>query len=203
MKAKAISIVLALALISCVSGSKGEKFESALTEGNFTQAEIVLKEMSSDEGKYRYAQILIDEYLSLEELDKAIYVYEHITPSHCSRYELQYSTMHVSDGYEVSVTEKLRKALIRADRFDDAWRYYPLDFDNENYAGNGSSYSRYMSDVIVYLCGKDRKHEAQMFLNNNIHWFMNNVDNGQHGEKYLQFSYLNMKTQFQEIINTY
>jgi hypothetical protein len=49
----------------------------------------------------------------------------------------------------------------------------------------------------------NRKAEAKTFLNNNVHWFLINVDNGEWGEDYQQYSYANMKSQLQELINTY
>lgn len=197
-----VSIVLAvLVLISCTS--QAEKFESAFSEGNLTEAETILKEMKAEDGKYRFAQMLIEEYLSLDEVDRAIYVYERLTPHHCSRYEMNFDNLYGHNGYEVAMTAKLRKALVKSDRFEEAWEYYPLEYESVEYAGNGISYFRYMSDVIVHLCGNNRRSEAQMFLNNNIHWFRTNVDNVEWGHDYPQYTYTNMKTQLQEIINTY
>jgi hypothetical protein len=147
--------------------------------------------------------MLIEEYLSIDELDKAIHVYERITPYHCSRYEMQWDNLYGLDGYEVAVTAKFRKALIKADRFEEAWEYYPLEYETETYAGNASSYFRYMSDVIVHLCSNDRKPEAQLFLNRHVNWFRTNVDNGEWGKDYPQYSYASMKSELQDIINTY
>ena len=190
-----------LAILSCTSPA--EKFETALSEGNLTEAETILKDMKSEDGKYRFARILIEEYLSLDELDRALHVYERITPYHSSRYDMKFESLYGHDGYEVAMTAKLRKALVKADRFDEAWEYYPLEYKTVEYAGNGGSYFRYMSDVIVHLCSMNRKAEAQTFLNNHIHWFMNNVDNGEWGKDYPQYSYIHMKSQLYEIINTY
>lgn len=187
----------------CSGGAQASEFEEAFSEGNLSEAEAILKNLYAEDGKYKYAQMLIDEYLSLDELDKAINVYERVTPYHCSRYEMAYDSMYGHDGYELAVTAKLRKALVKADRFEEAWEYYPLEYESVEYAGNGISYFRYMSDVIVHLCSKNRKDEAQTFLNNNVHWFLINVDNGEWGKDYQQYSYVNMKSQLQELINTY
>ena len=188
-------------LVSCAS--QAEKFESAFEEGNLKEAETILKDIKADNGKYRFALMLIEEYLSLDEIDRAIYVYERITPNHCSRYNMKWDNLYGHDGYEVAATAKLRKALVKADRFEEAWEYYPLEYETVEYAGNGNSYFRYMSDVIVHLCSNNRRSEAQVFLNNNVHWFRTNVDNGEWGHSYPQYSYINMKSQLQEIINTY
>lgn len=201
MKRVILYTLSVLAFISCTSQT--DKFEAALSEGNLTEAETILKDMGVEDGKYRFARILIEEYLSLDELDKAIYVYERITSNHCSRYEMKFDGLYGHDGYEVVVTAKLRKGLVKADRFEEAWEYYPLEYETEEYAGNGGSYFRYMSDVIIHLCSMNRKTEAQIFLNNNVHWFRTNVDNGEWGDKHSQYSYTNMKSQLQEIINTY
>ena len=189
------------ALVSCAT--QADKFEVAFSEGNLTEAQTILKDIKAEKGKYRYAQMLIEEYLSLDEIDKAVYVYEKITPNHCSRYHMKWGNLYSHDGYEEAVTAKLRKVLVKADRFEEAWEYYPLEYETVEYAGNGISYFRYMSDVIVHLCSNNRRPEAQMFLNNNIHWFRTNVDNGEWGHSYPQYSYVNMKSQLQEIINTY
>ena len=194
-----VSIVFIL--VSCAS--QAEKFEAAFNEGSYTEAETILKEISAENGKYRFARMLIEEYLSFDEIDKAIYVYERLTPYHCSRYEMKFDSLYGHDKYEVDVTAKLRKALVKSDRFEEAWEYYPLEYETVEYAGNGISYFRYMSDVIVHLCSNNRRSEAQIFLNNNVHWFRTNVDNGEWGKDYPQYTYVNMKSQLQEIINTY
>lgn len=201
MKKIVLSVLLVLIFISCTS--QAEKFEAALYAGNLTEAETILKDIEADYGRHVYAQMLIEEYLSIDELDKAIHVYERITPYHCSRYEMQWDNLYGLDGYEVAVTAKFRKALIKADRFEEAWEYYPLEYETETYAGNASSYFRYMSDVIVHLCSNDRKPEAQLFLNRHVNWFRTNVDNGEWGKDYPQYSYASMKSELQDIINTY
>lgn len=183
--------------------SPADKFEKALYEGNLAEAESILREIDADCGRHIYAKMLIEEYLSQNELDKAILVYERITPYHCSRYQMNFDNLYGLDGYEIAVTAKLRKALVKADRFEEAWDYYPLEYESETYAGNASSYFRYMSDVIVHLCSQNRKSEAQMFLNSHVNWFRANVDNGEWGEDYPQYSYVNMKSQLQDIIDTY
>lgn len=195
------SVLALLLLVSCTS--QAEKFEAAFSDGNLTEAETILKDVKAEDGKYRFAQMLIEEYLSLDEVDRAIYVYERLTPHHCSRYKMKFDNLYGHNGYEVAMTAKLRKALVKSDRFEEAWEYYPLEYESVEYAGNGISYFRYMSDVIVHLCSNNRRSEAQMFLNNNIHWFRTNVDNGEWGHDYPQYTYTNMKTQLQEIINTY
>ena len=201
MKKIVLSVLLVLIFISCTS--QAEKFEAALYAGNLTEAGTILKDIEADYGRHVYAQMLIEEYLSIDELDKAIHVYERITPYHCSRYEMQWDNLYGLDGYEVAVTAKFRKALIKADRFEEAWEYYPLEYETETYAGNASSYFKYMSDVIVHLCNKDRKPEAQLFLNSHVNWFRANVDNGKWGKDYPQYSYASMKSELQDIINTY
>ena len=116
---------------------------------------------------------------------------------------MQWDNLYGLDGYEVAVTAQFRKALIKADRFEEAWEYNPLEYETETNAGNASSYFRYMSDVIVHLCSNDRKPEAQLFLNRHGNWFRTNVDNGEWGKDYPQYSYASMKSELQDIINTY
>ena len=201
MKKIVLSVLLVLIFISCTS--QAEKFEAALYAGNLTEAGTILKDIEPDHGRHVYAQMLIEEYLSIDELDKAIHVSDRITPYHCSRYEMQWDNLYGLGRYEFAVTAKFRKALIKADRFEEAWEYYPLEYETETYAGNASSYFRYMSDVIVHLCSNDRKPEAQLFLNRHVNWFRTNVDNGEWGKDYPQYSYASMKSELQDIINTY
>ena len=73
MKKIVLSVLLVLIFISCTS--QAEKFEAALYAGNLTEAETILKDIEADYGRHVYAQMLIEEYLSIDELDKAIHVY--------------------------------------------------------------------------------------------------------------------------------
>lgn len=72
MKKIVLSVLLVLIFISCTS--QAEKFEAALYAGNLTEAETILKDIEADYGRHVYAQMLIEEYLSIDELDKAIHV---------------------------------------------------------------------------------------------------------------------------------
>ncbi len=103
--------------------------------------------------------------------------------------------------YERYVTAKLYKALIEADRFEDAWQYHPLEYEDRNYPGNGGCYYGYMTDVIAYLCQHNRQSEAQRFFDKNIIWFKKNVDNSKWGNEYQQYSYSNMRSQLQAQVN--
>ena len=60
--------------------SCGSSFENLLSEGKYVQAEKVLKRMNGDISpqKYDYAEMLIREYIELEEYDKALNVHSHI-----------------------------------------------------------------------------------------------------------------------------
>jgi hypothetical protein len=71
-------------LLSCQSPA--DKMECALNNGELSRVEALLADMSGRE-MYSYASRLIDEYLAIGNVDKAIYVFNYLTP-HCSMYEI-------------------------------------------------------------------------------------------------------------------
>lgn len=203
---RVVVIIFAMLLaMGCGGGtSKTEKnnaaeFYRALDAGNISEAKSLLYDVEGDE-LYRCAEMLIEEYIAVGDVQNAISVYERNTPDHCSTYEMQYHYNH--NGYENRVTKLLYDALIEADDFETAWRYHELEYDSANYAGNGGCYFGYISDVLIHLCQQVRTLEAQQFLDKHSLWFLKNVDNGEWGEEYPQYSYNRMLQEFQLIINT-
>lgn len=197
-------ILAAIFAVGCGGGASkstnngAAEFYRALDAGNISEAKSLLYDVTGDE-LYRCAEMLIEEYIAVEDIQGAISVYERCTPDHCSTYEMQYHYNH--DGYENRVTKLLYDALIEADDFERAWMYHHLEYNDPNYAGNGGCYFGYVSDVLVHLCQQGRILEAQQFLDKHGLWFMKNVDNGEWGEDYPSYYYADMVHKLQSIIN--
>ena len=68
---------------------------------------------------YRFAQ-------TREEFDKAVYVYEKITPEHCSNYNMRWPSLYghgASGQYEIVVTALFRKVFTEIGDYDKVWQY--------------------------------------------------------------------------------
>lgn len=196
----ALCLVVACAATACTL-SPTAKCEAALTEGNLKEAEAHLKQID-DGGKRRYyGGLLIDEYLAVENIDRAIYVFDKIT-GHCSMYDMQWSHK-TGAGYTQTYSKNIYNALIKAGRYDEAWSYHSLSYESENYPGNSPDYFAYMVDVITHLCTNNRKAEAQRFVTTHIHWFTKNVDNHEWGKDYPQYCKSIMHSQLLDILNSF
>lgn len=194
-------ISTALTFVAC-GPSPREQFDVAVANGELSNALKILPDIEQKDGFYLCCTTLIDEYLAIGNIDKAIYVFDKVS-SHCSMYEMQYESLHSTARYTNKNSKKIYKKLIAADRFEDAWAYHPLSYDSENYPGNAPEYFGYIADVITHLCVNNRKAEAQMFLNTHIHWFTKNVDNHQWGKDYPQYSKNIMHGQLLEVLNSF
>ncbi len=174
-------------------------FQVALANGNLDKAKEILSESPS----YSRAQSLIEAYIANDDVDNAIYVYENVGPSHCSRYEMNFS-MYCHGEYEKTCMKLIYEKLIEHKQFDKAWGYHPLDYEGDTYVGNASCYYQYMTDVIISLCKKGEKSEAKKFINEKSLWFEKYVDNGDFREDYMKdFSYTVAKQKLLRIINNY
>ena len=194
-------ISTALTFVAC-GPSPREQFDVAVANGELSDALKILPEIERKDGFYFCCTSLIDEYLAIGNIDKAIYVFDKVS-SHCSMYDMQYEGLHSTARYTKENSKKIYKKLIAADRFEDAWAYHPLSYNSENYPGNAPDYFAYMADVITHLCTHNRKAEAQMFLNTHIHWFTKNVDNHKWGKDYPQYSKNIMHSQLLDVLNSF
>ena len=204
MHLKYFPLLTALLLLMGCTASTSPKdvkaeFLSTLDAGNITEARSMLYKIEG-ETLYQCAELLINEYIALDDVQSAIAVYERSTPNHCSTYDMKWAT-YSHNGYENRVTELLYNALIKADDFEGAWKYHPLEYETPTYAGNGGSYFAYISDVLIHLCQQGRKTEAQQFLDKHSLWFLKNVDNGEWGNKYPMYHYDKVLLPLQSIIN--
>lgn len=160
------------------------RFDSLIVDGEYKEAERVLEQMKG-ENREKCADILIKEYLDIEEYDKAYEVYSNICKG--------------------SSKELLRKAFMEIGDYDKVWilspkeKYYDADSPHQ-----ASDYYKFMSDVILYLCSENNKAEANKFLNHYSFWFYTRIDSSTYySEYYPNFHYDVVKSNLQRIINTY
>ena len=188
----------AVLFLSCESSV--EKMDVALSNGELSKAESLLSGMSGSK-MYRYSSRLIDEYLSIGNVDKAIRVFNDLTP-HCLMSEIQYTELYSSASYTKENAKKIYKALLDAERYDECWDFHPLNYDTETYPGNAPNYFSYMSDVITHLCARGKADMAYRFMMQKRVWFLNNVDNHKWGHEYPENSYSIMCNKLVEVYNS-
>lgn len=195
---------------SCITGvsnvwnrfvSTHEEVIEAIDEGHLSKAKELLPGAKGRE-LYRCAQLLIEEYIAIDDVKNAVYVFERITPNHCSTYEMQWDHYATAD-YTKAVTTMLYNALIKQGEYEQAWKYHKLEYEDVDYPGNASCYYSYITDVLETLCKNKQIREAQGFLDDHISWFRRNVDNAKYGESYQEYSYRRMKEKLQLFIDEY
>ena len=193
-------VVLCSAMLLLACSSPAEKMEKAMSEGELSKAEELLTEMSRKQ-KYDYASRLIDEYLAVGNVDKAIYVFNHITP-HCSMAEIKFSSLYSTASYTQENAKKIYKALLAEERYDECWSFHPLSYETETYPGNAHDYFSYMCDVVEHMCVNGQTDKARKFIAHKSLWFMNNVDNHQWGHKYPDYTYSIMCSKLNQVFNS-
>ena len=174
-----VAFIAALTFESCSTN-----FEKLIESGKYKEAEEALERMKG-ENQNKYADILIKEYLDLEEYDKAYDAYFNICKG--------------------SSKTLLRKTFMETGDYDKVWALSPkekyFDADSPN---NADYYYKFMSDVILYLCSENNKAEANKFLNHYSFWFYTRIDSSSYySENYPDFRYEVVKSNLQKIINTY
>ena len=193
-------LAVSLLVVSCTSS-----IEDLISEGKYMEAEVAIKKKKGFE-KYDYAELLINEYIELEEYDKAIYVYEKITPEHCSNSNMRFPSLYchgAGENYELNVTTSLRKAFMATGDYDKVWQYSVWDSDGDS-GYDAEAYYKFMSDVILYLCSTGNKAEAHKFLNHYVFWFDTYIDNNSYySTEKPGFHCDVVKSKLQRIINTY
>lgn len=194
----AIAIIM---LSACNVESLNEKFEEALNTGNLTEAELHLKKMNDDKDSRHYGGLLIEEYISIDNLDRAIYVFEHIT-GHCSMSDTQFTALYKNAEYTKKYAKIIYYALLKNGRYDEAWEYHTRSYEDTDYPGNAPDYFSYMSDVIIEMLQKGKHAEAQQFINQKSIWFLKNVNNHQYGDTYPNYRYENMCEELNHVFNT-
>lgn len=193
--------IVSLIVCSCTTAT----FEKLLADGKYKDAENIVKKMKGVE-KYDCAELLIHEYLELEEYDKAVYVYEKITPEHCSNSNMKFSNLYchgAGENYELNVTSLFRKAFMKIGDYDKVWQYSVWDSDSDN-GYNAEAYYKFMSEVVLYLCSTGNKAEANKFVNHYVFWFDTRIDNNSYySTDKPEFSCNSVRSKLQRIINTY
>lgn len=147
--------------------------------------------------------MLIEEYIAIDDVKNAVYVFERITPNHCSTYDMQYSSLYRTADYTKAVTAMLYEALIKNGEYEQAWKYHKLDYEDPTYHGNAVNYYSYMTDVLEALCKKEQIRDAQEFLDNHVSWFRKNIDNANSGDSYQEYNYERMRTKLKLVIDEF
>lgn len=195
----------AMLLSSLFIASCAPDVEDLIAEGKYKEAETVIKKTKGYE-KYDYAEMLINEYIELEEYDRAVYVYEKITPEHCRNKDMQWPTLYchgAGKNYETNVAAIFRKTFMAAGDYDKVWQYSVWESDGDS-GYDAEAYYKFMSDVILYLCSTGDKTEAHRFLNRYVFWFDTNIDNNSYySTENPGFLCDVVKSKLQRIINTY
>jgi hypothetical protein len=151
-------VIASLTLVSC-----GANFDQLLAEGKYKEAEESIKKMKGME-RYNCAEALINEYIELEEYDRAVYVYEKCTPEHCDNDSMRFPNLYCHGAnYELTVTALFRKVFMRTGDYDKVWQYSVWESDGDS-GYDAEAYYQFMSDVILYLCSTGNKAEANRFL---------------------------------------
>ena len=193
-------LAVSLLVVSCTPS-----IEDLISEGKYKEAEAAIKKKKGFE-KYDYAELLINEYIELEEYDKAIYVYEKITPEHCSNKNMQWPSLYchgAGQNYETTVTSIFRKTFMATGDYDKVWQYSVWESDGDS-GYDAEAYYKFMSDVILYLCSIGNKAEAHRFLNHYVFWFDTYIDNNSYySTEKPGFHCDVVKSKLQRIINTY
>ncbi|MBR8713336.1 hypothetical protein [Porphyromonas levii] len=193
-------IAILLAIQACGGSSAQEAFDVALREGRLADAELSINKLKDKDGFYSSCSRLIDEYLAIDNVDRAIFVFDEISP-HCSMYEVKLNRS--TSDYTCRNAKKIYQQLIVLGRYDEAWSYHPLSYKTESYPGNAPDYFAFMVDVVTYLCDNGRLDEALSFINSHIHWFTKNVDNSEWGKNYPEYQVDIMRSELLNVINSF
>lgn len=176
-------------------------FEEYIAEEDADNAKATLRKMGTE--CYDEALDLIKLYIENGDVDNAIYVYEKLTPNHCSADDIQYFGHGSNEDYEQNATKLIRKELIAYGRYEEAWGYSERVYERENHYGNAEDYFRFMSEVVIALCKENEKQEARTFVKEYSIWFVSNVDQHKQEEEYKNYNSSTVKSKLTEIINNY
>ena len=191
-------VIALMILVACSAN-----FDQLLAEGKYKEAEECIKKMKGIE-RYNCAEALMNEYIQLEDYERAVYVYEKCTPEHCSNNNMRYPYIYCHGAdYELTVTALFRKIFIETGDYDKVWKYSVWDSDG-NSGYDADAYYKFMSEVILYLCSTGNKAEANRFLNHYVYWFDTMIDNNSYySTEKPQFMCDVVRGKLQRIINTY
>ena len=164
--------LLFLGGLSACGSSSTDKFREAMNAGSLSEAQDYLVKINDKTDCKQCALQLIKAYLEAGATDKAVHVYENITPWHRNRYDMK----HSGGKYEREVCKLLRECLMENGEYEKALDYYPLDYENENYIGNAKSRYVYVSDVVAAICAEGKQDEARRLVEYELRWFVTNVE---------------------------
>lgn len=165
-------VLLAVSFAACHDGNI-DKFEEKFAEGNLTEAQEFIAKISDHEDAEPCAFKLIKTYAEAGAVDKAVYVYEKITPWHKGRRAAKYEW---NSKYTYDVCQLLRMELMKKGEYEMVLNYYPMHEDDENSESNAEDRFLYLSDVVDDMCNRGKQEEASKFVDKNLRWFVRNVD---------------------------
>lgn len=200
-----ITILVIVALLSTIifgvqNISKGsakrleQQIQQLINENRLDEATEALQ--TADIYRYRLAGQLIEKYIAEDNVERAIHIFEHVTPKHCGMDYLQYATF-THDGYENRAVELIYDKLIEKGMYKQAWSYHPIDASERDSGYNSSSYYQFMVDVIAHLCKDGRHEEAVRFVEEYSIWFE------KYSSNYKEYNYQTSKLKLLNIIKQY
>lgn len=164
------------------------RIERLIRNGEKDSVMIALKEAP----KFDNVNDLVKELVDENYLDEAIYLCENKSDS-------------ISVYRKDEACKALYRALINAERMEEAWRYKELLSPDENNIANVDEVKKYMCDVVEHYCKQGKKDEARQFVKEHLAWFINNIDNNvelSDGEV-SDYSSKAVNQQMEKLINNY
>lgn len=211
------AIVIAILIpfsITLVKTSKVNRYEKNIESGRLDKAKSILSSMrfdpeARDSKKYDYSLELIELYVFDDQVEKAIDVFEQITPEHCAVDDMDWPSMchGVNKDYEVKASNAIVNGLIKNGNYDRAWSYYEKFTSDLSSTMNTEYYYKFMSDVVYFLCKNNRKDDARKFVADYSVWFEKNVDihknTTNYQEYWKKYPYAKVKSTLLNIILQY
>ncbi len=200
-----ITILVIVALLSTIifgvqniSKSSAKRLEQQIqqliNENRLDEATEALQ--TADISRYNLAGQLIEKYIAEDNVERAIHIFEHVTPKHCGMDYLQYATF-THDGYENRAVELIYDKLIEKGMYKQAWSYHPIDASERDSGYNSDCYYQFMVDVIAHLCKNGRHEEAVRFVEEYSIWFE------KYSSNYKDYNYQTSKLKLLNIIKQY
>lgn len=206
-----VVIVIIFSVISSVSSSienakakqNAELFDKYIEDKDVENAKLTLQKFKTVQ--YDKALELISLYIENNDVDNAIYVYEKLTPDHCSTYNMQWKNLYghgLNGDYEQKATSLIYKALISSEQMEEAWKYHKWEYDDSDYRGNAKDYFSYLNDVVYHYCKNNNKNVARTFVKEHIVWFENNIDPDE-SKEYIEYKSSRVKEKLFKVIDNY
>ena len=77
--------------------------------------------------------------------------------------------------------EMIKKAYIKVENYNEAWKYVEDKYTSRG--ANAQYYFTFMTEVVLYLCGNNRKQDAKQFVKDYSTWFVTHIDSDSYYSK--------------------